>query len=490
MSRAQPPDVPTPQTLSQWCCARLGVPSGTFISRHLWREATSRQAKWHRAFQTNFEGASFLELVRQNVSALALAEMLATGWTEETNGARRYPHPFKWSPLSWAELELRGDIEVLGRVSVFRRGREHYARRLDELCASDKKTFLTQHERLETLLRWNDESLFAPRDEAFCARFLQILEEHAKWQRGEGGTRAVLCGRDLREVSWPRGALRGADLRGASLRNLNLDGEDLSGCDLRRADLVATRFVGAALQNADLRHARLELALFKDADLTGAQKDAHSTRARTLVDWEGHGVTGEVGIKMGWDLDWAELDLRGRSFARFSGGLHGDPSFRNSNLEGASFRGAEMLDADFRGANLRGADLSRLDCAFGKTRFDGADLTGANVWGAWFRDANFDGAILDDLQNKDSAQWDENPPRNPDFRGADFSDARFYDRNFSGCNLEGANFRGADLRGANFANANLSGADLRGAGFKGASFVNANLSGARYSRLKMRGAKG
>jgi len=489
VSRNEAPDVPTPQTLSQWCCARLGVPEGTFISRHLWGEARTGLYDWSQAFKTNFEGASFPELVRQNVSALALAKALQTRASEEENGARRYWRPGGWSPLWWAELELRGDIEVLGRASVALRGREHYARRLDELIAANKKAALSQHERIETILRWSDAGLFAPRDEAFCARFPQILEEHAKWQRGEGGARAVLCGRDLRGVSWPRGALRGADLRGASLRNLNLDGEDVRGCDLRCADLLAARFQNADLKGADLRGACLDVALFKGADLTDVQKDDEISWAGQLVDWDGRGVRGNLSPKVMWELDWDELDLRGRSFAGFSGGLHGDASFRRSNLEGANFRGAEMSDADFRGANLRGADLSLLDCAFDETHFEGADLTGANVWGARFLDASFDGAILDDLQNKDSAQWDEGPPRNPDFRGADFSKARFYARNFAGCNLEGANFRGADLREANFAGTNLSGADFRGAGYKGASFVDADLSGARYSRLKMRGAK-
>ena len=55
----------------------------------------------------------------------------------------------------------------------------------------------------------------------------QIIEDHAKWMMGEGGSRAYL-----------RGAyLRGADLRRADLSGADLRGADLSGADLRDAYL-------------------------------------------------------------------------------------------------------------------------------------------------------------------------------------------------------------------------------------------------------------
>jgi hypothetical protein len=50
----------------------------------------------------------------------------------------------------------------------------------------------------------------------------QILDDHLKWLKDEGGKRA-----DLQEADLQRAYLRGADLRGA----------DLQGADLRRADL-------------------------------------------------------------------------------------------------------------------------------------------------------------------------------------------------------------------------------------------------------------
>ena len=59
-----------------------------------------------------------------------------------------------------------------------------------------------------------------------------ILADHAKWLRGEGGERADLRGANLRGAD-----LRGADLRGADLRGANLRGADLRGADMRWANL-------------------------------------------------------------------------------------------------------------------------------------------------------------------------------------------------------------------------------------------------------------
>ena len=60
-----------------------------------------------------------------------------------------------------------------------------------------------------------------------------VLEQHAKWLRGErGGERA-----DLRRADLMGADLRRADLMGAVLRRADLTGADLTGADLRRADL-------------------------------------------------------------------------------------------------------------------------------------------------------------------------------------------------------------------------------------------------------------
>jgi hypothetical protein len=68
----------------------------------------------------------------------------------------------------------------------------------------------------------------------------QILSEHAKWIRGEGGVRADLSGADLSGAN-----LSGADLSGANLSGANLSGADLSGADLFRADLSGADLSGA-----------------------------------------------------------------------------------------------------------------------------------------------------------------------------------------------------------------------------------------------------
>ena len=73
-----------------------------------------------------------------------------------------------------------------------------------------------------------------------------ILENHAKWLRGEeGGVRADLYGADLRNAD-----LYDADLRGADLRNADLYDADLRGANLRNADLYDADLRGANLRGA------------------------------------------------------------------------------------------------------------------------------------------------------------------------------------------------------------------------------------------------
>ena len=57
-----------------------------------------------------------------------------------------------------------------------------------------------------------------------------ILEEHSKWLRNDGGSRADLRGANLRSAD-----LLGADLRGANLRYARLLGANLQGANLRGA---------------------------------------------------------------------------------------------------------------------------------------------------------------------------------------------------------------------------------------------------------------
>ncbi|EDB6895294.1 pentapeptide repeat-containing protein [Salmonella enterica subsp. enterica serovar Typhimurium] len=121
----------------------------------------------------------------------------------------------------------------------------------------------------------------------------KILEEHKVWitSMRESGSRADLCGTNLRGADLRGADLRGADLRGADLRGANLCGANLCGADLR----------GANLRGANLRGANLRGANLCGADLCGA-------------------------------------DLRGAN-------LRG-ANLRGANLRGADLRGANLCDAD------------------------------------------------------------------------------------------------------------------------------------------------
>ncbi|EGD3991880.1 pentapeptide repeat-containing protein [Salmonella enterica subsp. enterica serovar Uganda] len=92
----------------------------------------------------------------------------------------------------------------------------------------------------------------------------KILEEHKVWitSMHESGSRADLCGANLRGAN-----LRDADLRGANLRDADLRGADLRDADLRGADLRDADLRGADLRGADLRDADLRGADLRGADL-------------------------------------------------------------------------------------------------------------------------------------------------------------------------------------------------------------------------------
>ncbi|EAY9149506.1 pentapeptide repeat-containing protein [Salmonella enterica subsp. enterica serovar Uganda] len=92
----------------------------------------------------------------------------------------------------------------------------------------------------------------------------KILEEHKVWitSMHESGSRADLCGANLRGAN-----LRDADLRGADLRDADLRGADLRDADLRGADLRDADLRGADLRGADLRDADLRGADLRGADL-------------------------------------------------------------------------------------------------------------------------------------------------------------------------------------------------------------------------------
>src|SRR5208337_424654 len=103
----------------------------------------------------------------------------------------------------------------------------------------------------------------------------QILEVHAKWVKGESGSRAILSKMDLYGANLSGAKLSGAILYGANLSEANLRGAnlsraDLSGANLSGADLSKAILYGADLSGADLSRADLSEAILYGADLSEA----------------------------------------------------------------------------------------------------------------------------------------------------------------------------------------------------------------------------
>ncbi|MJL70799.1 pentapeptide repeat-containing protein [Salmonella enterica subsp. enterica] len=137
----------------------------------------------------------------------------------------------------------------------------------------------------------------------------KILEEHKVWitSMRESGSRANLCGANLRGAELFDANLCGANLRGANLCDANLCGANLRGANLCGADLFDADLRGADLRGADLYGANLCGANLRGANLRGA------------------------------NLCGADL---------FDADLYG------ANLRGANLCGADLFDADLYGANL------------------------------------------------------------------------------------------------------------------------------------------
>ena len=98
----------------------------------------------------------------------------------------------------------------------------------------------------------------------------EIIADHNKWLKNEGGKRADLAGADLRGTDLHGANLRGANLYGASLYGADLHGANLRGADLYGASLRGANLFHANLFHADLRHANLCHANLRGADLAGA----------------------------------------------------------------------------------------------------------------------------------------------------------------------------------------------------------------------------
>src|SRR5208337_2167936 len=98
----------------------------------------------------------------------------------------------------------------------------------------------------------------------------QILEVHAKWVKGESGSRADLSKMDLSGADLSEADLSRANLSEADLSEANLRGANLSGADLYRANLYGADFSGANLYGAILYGANLSEAILRGANLRGA----------------------------------------------------------------------------------------------------------------------------------------------------------------------------------------------------------------------------
>lgn len=103
----------------------------------------------------------------------------------------------------------------------------------------------------------------------------EVLAEHKKWIRDDGGSRANLRwarlnGADLRDIDLRWADLREAQLEGADLRWARLDWVYLWEARLYRADLQGAELRGAQLGEADLREARLMMSNLQEIRLDGA----------------------------------------------------------------------------------------------------------------------------------------------------------------------------------------------------------------------------
>lgn len=101
--------------------------------------------------------------------------------------------------------------------------------------------------------------------------FIDILEKHAAWLRGEPeGVKANLSRADLSKADLSRADLSEADLSKADLPKADLSEANLSGADLSETNLSETNLPGADLSEADLSEADLSGADLSKANLSGA----------------------------------------------------------------------------------------------------------------------------------------------------------------------------------------------------------------------------
>jgi len=254
----------------------------------------------------------------------------------------------------------------------------------------------------------------------------EILEDHRKWLRGEGGERANL---------------RKANLIGANLKGFYLIGADLSGAILVNADLKETSLIGTTLKKANLKGATLSGADLIEANL-----------AQAILR----------------EADLSEADLRE---ANLNGAV-----LRESILDSASLYGACLRDANLVGSSLSKALLKRADLA-------GVDLSRANLFTADLEEADLSGANLADANLSGSrlvrAKLNGASLVKANLHGADLTGA-----DFTGANLEGANLQDSTLKWSVLKQANLSCANLSGAYLEDANLGEWTIKGAICSYIR------
>ena len=111
-------------------------------------------------------------------------------------------------------------------------------------------------------------------------RLYEIIANHGRWLRDEGGKRAdlsganlyraELCEAELCEADLCEADLCEADLCGANLYKANLERANLIGANLHRANLIGADLEGADLAEANLCGANLHKANLDGANLIGA----------------------------------------------------------------------------------------------------------------------------------------------------------------------------------------------------------------------------
>jgi uncharacterized protein YjbI with pentapeptide repeats len=254
----------------------------------------------------------------------------------------------------------------------------------------------------------------------------EILENHRKWLRGEGGERANL---------------RKANLIGTNLRGFYLIGADLSGAILVNADLRETSLIGTTLKKTNLKGASLS-----GADLIGANLAQAILR----------------------EADLSKADLRE---ANLNGAVLREGILDSASLYGASLKEANLVGASLGKALLKRADLVNVD--FSRANLFSADLEEADLSGANLADANLSGSRLVRAKLNGASLVKAN------LHGADLTGA-----DFTGANLEGANLQDSTLKWSVLKKANLSCVNLTGSFLEDANLGEWSIKGVICSYIR------